>query len=377
MIGTRGLFGALGVERFLAEYWQKRPLLLRGSLPDFEDPLGIEDLLALAADPAMETRVVVEHGETPWELSLGPLTAERRAALPERDWTVLVQDVDKVHAGVARLLELVSFAPAWRVDDVMVSYAAPGGSVGPHVDQYDVFLVQGRGRRRWQIAEEFDPACIGGADLQVLERFAPEQDWTVGPGDVLYVPPGVAHYGRAVEACVTYSIGFRAPSTVDLLSLCADHALASDTTPRRFVDSSPEVRAERYLMTAEDVSALSHLAETGVAQHLQHALLAHLTTPKDDEPWTPGSTELEDPPSAALRLELGVSRVYIVGKSEILFSCHGAVWQLPLELHEAIRALCETRAEPETVRAGWRHAAWRRLVGQLLEAGLAARDVGR
>src|SRR5205814_7476806 len=141
-----------------------------------------------------------------------------RGRLPPSHWTVLVQGVDRHRPAVADLLEAFDFLPRWRVDDVMVSLAGPQGSVGPHVDGYDVFLLQGRGRRRWRIARRFDEEERPRLDLRVLRRFRAEAEWVLGPGDMLYLPPGVAHHGVALGECMTFSIGFRAPAPADLLA---------------------------------------------------------------------------------------------------------------------------------------------------------------
>src|SRR4029079_9979240 len=213
------LLGGLSPQAFLRRHWQKRPLLVRGAMPGFRDPVTPARLLALAARPDVESRLVRERGGGHrWELTPGPLSPALTRTLGPSHWTVLVQNVDAHLESVAGLIERFSFLPRWRVDDVMISLAAPQGSVGPHVDSYDVFLVQGRGRRHWRIAERFDRASLPGLDLRVLRTFRAEQEWVLGPGDMLYLPPGVAHHGVALEECLTYSIGLRAPSQYDLVA---------------------------------------------------------------------------------------------------------------------------------------------------------------
>ena len=192
---------------------------MRGALPGFRDPVTPARLLALAARPDVESRLVREKGGARrWELTPGPLPAGLTRTLGPSHWTVLVQNVDAHVGAVADLIERFDFLPRWRVDDVMISLAAPQGSVGPHVDSYDVFLLQGRGRRRWRVAERFAEDYRPGLDLRVLRGFRAEREWVLGPGDMLYLPPGVAHHGVALEECLTYSIGFRAPSEYDLVA---------------------------------------------------------------------------------------------------------------------------------------------------------------
>jgi 50S ribosomal protein L16 3-hydroxylase len=208
------MLGGMTKARFLREHWQKRPLLIRGALPSFRDPLTPEELAGLACEDGIESRIVREEGGgKPWEVTWGPQRESTFARLPDQGWTLLVQELNRHVPEAALLLERFAWLPNVRVDDVMVSYAEPGGSVGPHVDSYDVFLVQGRGKRRWMYGDEpvRDARFVPDLELRILERFEPAQDHVVEPGDLLYLPPGVAHHGVAVTPCTTYSVGFRAP----------------------------------------------------------------------------------------------------------------------------------------------------------------------
>jgi len=212
------LLGGLSPRAFLARYWQKQPLLVRGALPGFRDPLSRAQLFQLACDPGVESRLVIERGGArPWELVAGPQDPRRLGRLGARHWTLLVQEADRHAAELAELLERFHFVPRWRVDDVMVSFAAPRGGVGPHADSYDVFLIQGAGRRRWQIQRRPSAALRPGLELRILRGFRADAAWTLEPGDLLYLPPGVAHHGVALTDCFTYSIGFRAPTALDLV----------------------------------------------------------------------------------------------------------------------------------------------------------------
>ncbi|AKU94046.1 hypothetical protein AKJ09_00710 [Labilithrix luteola] len=207
------------VARFLREYWQKKPLLVRGAFPEFRDPISPDELAGLSCEEGVESRIVREKGGAhPWEVTWGPHPEERFGELPERGWTILVQELNRHLPEAALLLEPFSFIPNVRVDDVMVSYAAPGGSVGAHLDSYDVFLVQGMGKRRWQYHEKptKDVRLVPDLDLRILARFVPEADEVLSAGDMLYLPPGFAHYGVAVTECLTYSVGFRAPSAGEM-----------------------------------------------------------------------------------------------------------------------------------------------------------------
>jgi 50S ribosomal protein L16 3-hydroxylase len=195
----------------MRRYWQREPLLVRGAFPRFEDPLSVREVLALAASGDAQSRLVRRSGRR-WTLEHGPFSRARLKQLPRRGWTVLVQDTNHFSDRADRLLSRFDFIPHARIDDVMVSYAVPGGTVGPHVDSYDVFLLQGKGRRRWQVSRQRDRAYVAGLPLRILERFVPEEEWVLEPGDMLYLPPNVSHYGVAESECLTWSIGFRAPT---------------------------------------------------------------------------------------------------------------------------------------------------------------------
>ena len=201
----------------MRRHWQREPLLVRGAFPGFADPLSPAEVLALAGNPDAPSRLVVRRANR-WSVEHGPLAASRLRRLPPRAWTVLVQDTNHFSRAADALLARFDFIPHARIDDVMVSYAVPGGGVGPHVDSYDVFLVQGRGRRRWRISRQRDLAFVPGLDLKILRRFEPAQEWVLEAGDMLYLPPGVAHDGIAETACLTWSIGFRAPTDRELVA---------------------------------------------------------------------------------------------------------------------------------------------------------------
>lgn len=238
---------------FLRDYWQKHPLLVRGAFPAFEPPLQPEDLAGLACEELALSRIVVhDPRRDAWSVRNGPFAESDFAGLPKTHWTLLVQDVDKWDADVADLPGHFAFLPAWRIDDVMVSYAEDGGSVGAHVDQYDVFLLQGLGRRRWQVdsmriprnsphipvrasqpeAEEFRD----DTELKLLREFTPTHEWVLEPGDMLYLPPGMPHHGVALGACMTFSIGMRAPSQAELAGDFIDYLIESLPDDARYGD---------------------------------------------------------------------------------------------------------------------------------------------
>ncbi|MFP3873781.1 MAG: JmjC domain-containing protein [Thiohalophilus sp.] len=238
-MAKRTPLGQLSTADFLQNYWQQRPLLIRQAFPDYDPPLSADELAGLACEDDIESRLVLEKdGPVPWHLENGPFTPQRFAELPRSHWTLLVQDVDKYIPAAAELLQAFRFIPDWRVDDIMISYAVDQGSVGPHVDNYDVFLLQTSGRRRWQINTQASAAdnFIPDIALHILQRFEAEQEWLLEPGDMLYLPPGVAHHGIAEGECMTLSVGFRAPSYAQLIGSFADDYVEQQTSQRFYTD---------------------------------------------------------------------------------------------------------------------------------------------
>lgn len=209
------LLGGLSINDFLRDYWQKKPLLIRQAMPGFTGFLDPEQLKSLSCSADAQARLVTnKRGK--WHLHEGPFEAENYSALGKTKWTVLVQGVNHILPEAAELLKRFDFIPHTRLDDLMVSYAPPAGGVGPHFDSYDVFLLQGLGKRRWQISSQKDRTLVTGAPLRILQNFSPEQEWILEPGDMLYLPPHWAHNGIAEDDCMTYSIGFRTPSYQEL-----------------------------------------------------------------------------------------------------------------------------------------------------------------
>lgn len=247
-------------EAFLRDNWQKKPLLIRNPWAAWSNPLDPDELAGLACESGVESRLVTQ-APTGWNLEHGPLPESRFGRLGRQPWTLLVQAVDHHVPEVAALLEAFRFIPNWRVDDVMVSYAVDGGGVGAHFDQYDVFLVQGLGQRRWQIGGTCDSATelLPHDDLRLLANFEPLEEWVLEPGDILYVPPRVAHNGVAVgEDCMTYSVGFRAPSRSELLAQWTTHLLADLHDDDRYADPAL-VRQKNPGELTEEVLTRLHL----------------------------------------------------------------------------------------------------------------------
>ncbi|MWV14023.1 cupin domain-containing protein [Pseudomonas sp. R-28-1W-6] len=260
------LLGGLTAREFLRDYWQKKPLLIRQAIPDFESPISPDELAGLALEEEVESRLVIEHGERPWELRRGPFAEDAFGQLPEHDWTLLVQAVDQFVPEVAELLKQFNFLPSWRIDDVMISFAAPGGGVGPHYDNYDVFLLQAHGQRRWRIGQmcDADSALLEHSDLRILADFAQTDEWVLEPGDMLYLPPRLAHFGTAEDDCMTYSVGFRAPSAAEVLTHFTDFLAQFLPDEERYSDAGTAPTADPHQIQRDALDRLKAL----LAEHM-------------------------------------------------------------------------------------------------------------
>jgi 50S ribosomal protein L16 3-hydroxylase len=363
------LLGDVPVARFMREHWQRRPLLVRQALENFVAPVDRARLLDYARSPDAESRLI-ECTAGRWRVRHGPL-----ARLPARrtpGWTVLVQGLDLLDDGAHRLLQRFRFVPDARLDDLMASYATDGGGVGPHTDSYDVFLLQAFGRRRWRISRQRDLRLVDGAPLRVLSNFRPAAEYVLEPGDLLYLPPGVAHEGTAIGECITYSIGFRAPSYQELLEpMLADFAGRSDLRGR-YADPGLEPTRHPGALPDTMVRALhAHLtARRPQPGDVARFLLAFLSEPKaqvvfDRPPRVPSAAAFR---AAARQRGLTLDR-----RTRLLYHRHGvgingehvtAAAALPL-----LRQLADARIlAPNAVRRagadvldllrGWYAAGW-------------------
>ncbi|MAL98597.1 MAG: transcription factor [Alteromonadaceae bacterium] len=298
------ILGDISVEAFLRDYWQKKPLLIRQAIPDFQCPVEPDELAGLACEAEVESRLVIEsENGKPWQLHNGPFPESRFASLPPSHWTLLVQGLDHWVPAVADLLDEFRFIPNWRVDDVMASYAPVGGSVGPHFDDYDVFLLQAEGQRRWQIggACDFSTPRVEGTPLRIIANFEAESSFLLEPGDMLYLPPRIAHWGIAENDCMTLSVGFRSPSHEDILIGFSDHAAATLESGQRYMDPDLKRPENPGLIDAGVLDKLAgvirrHLDDPG---KLARWFGQSVTAPKDsgvvsapDEPYT--ATDLQE-----------------------------------------------------------------------------------
>jgi 50S ribosomal protein L16 3-hydroxylase len=344
------LLGGRPPAAFLRAHWQKEPLLVRGALPGFAGIVGRDALWRLARRDDATSRLVIDHrrGRDRWERHDGPF--DDLPALPETHWTLLVHGVERLVPGGWDLLRQFSFVPSARLDDLMVSYAADGGSVGPHDDDYDVFLLQGPGRRRWQIARGGDRATDPRAAIKVLAHFSPEDEWVLEPGDMLYLPPGCAHYGVAEGPCFTYSIGLIAPSTKDLVQsflgylggvLVIDHGLYRDPDlrPPRDPAELPQAMIEHATRALDGIRWDRQLVEDFLG--------AFLTRPRPRDRFTPQPGTQE---ALAKRLR-GRGRLVLAPASRALwrgdrFYLNGAAQRVPARARALLRTLARERSVP-------------------------------
>lgn len=298
---ANALLGGMSAADFMRRHWQREPLLIRQAAPEFEGRFSRARLLELATRDEVESRLVYQQGGR-WQVRSGPHEAQDLAALKRR-WTVLVQGANLFDPHAQALMERFRFIPDARLDDVMISYATDGAGVGAHFDSYDVFLLQTQGRRRWRVSRQRDLSLVEGAPLKILSRFEPDQEWLLEPGDMLYLPPHMAHEGVAVGESVTCSIGFKAPLGRELLSEFFYHLA------ERLADDDPPAGASRARLDARyadpEQGAVRHPAQlpalmlqsmqellTGISwkgTDIERFLGAYLSEPKANVFFTPPS----------------------------------------------------------------------------------------
>jgi len=348
------MFGDISIEVFLRDYWQKKPLLIRNAFPDFESPITPDELAGLACETDTARIVIEKGGKHAWEVRHGAFDDADFTNLPETHWTLLVNDTDQHLAELKAVMEPFRFIPDWRIDDLMISFAVEGGSVGPHVDEYDVFLIQAQGQRRWQITTQ--PAkpdnFLAGLDLRIMRDFEAEQEWIVNPGDMLYLPPNVPHYGVALNECMTYSVGFRAPSQAEMLENLVENLLEDPRLKQRFNDSERECQAHPGELTAGDMERLIDFVVDALPQDTQALQLwlgKYLSQPKVDnndtlEPSCLSKAELIKLINRRATFEKlpGIRFLYFINDDEICLFANGTLHRAAAEQLQFIQYLCNT-----------------------------------
>jgi len=289
-------------DEFLNKYWQKQPVVIRNAFENFVDPLDEHELAGLAQEHDVDSRIISRQKEK-WLVEQGPIEDFEQHCIGA--WSLLVQSVDQYSPTANNLLNAFNFIPKWRIEDLMVSFSHTNAGVGPHLDQYDVFIVQGKGSRRWQVGNIEKPenpyeTYIPHPRLKQIEMFSPIIDEILHPGDMIYIPPGFPHNGVALEPCMNYSIGFRAPSQKDLVTAIADYAQQHDRLTERFIDPDRKTTGNNYFLQANDISKFKNLIINLVdSADFDHFLGHFLTTTEnfDDD-------ELTDQPDSLTASEL-------------------------------------------------------------------------
>lgn len=341
-------------DEFLRTTWQQKPALLPQLVPNFKDLISPSELAGLACEELVESRLITEPKPGKWSVQHGPFIESDFTSLPEMHWTVLVQAVDQWLDEVAALRALFEFIPRWRIDDVMISYAADEGGVGPHFDHYDVFLLQGSGQRLWRTGGKVaaDVELDNQDGVGILRSFVAEQEFILNPGDALYIPPQYAHWGQSLGASTCYSIGFRAPALSEMLEGFSDALIADCLPSQRYIDAECTVPA--HPASIDPVSVAANFRK----------LSDRLNSPGQFERWfgcwvtRPKYPELREPPRSllnmkAMRKALAAGRHFkyssttrfaflapLTGNSILLFA-DGDVFELPRKYVDVIQQLCE------------------------------------
>lgn len=346
------LLGALSVEEFLRDYWQKKPLLIRGAIPDFSGLLSPQQAIELACTEDVQARLVIQR-KGQFELQQSPFEPQDFKGLSKTKWTVLVQGLNHHLSTATELLKQFDFIPHARLDDLMVSYAPTGGGVGPHFDAYDVFLLQGLGHRRWQISTQADQALIEGAPLRILKDFKIEQEWVLAPGDMLYLPPHCAHNGIAEDDCMTYSIGFRTPAYQELAEQFLVYLQDRICVEGMYADPELKTQAHPSEISAEMLDQV----ESAIKQvrwdkeDIANFLGCYLSEPKPHIFFDSPESELSQ---SKFKKQIKINGLELNLKSQML--CHagsifmnGEATQAPTENYSLLRELADHRKLPAPV----------------------------
>jgi 50S ribosomal protein L16 3-hydroxylase len=366
------LLGGISPEQFMQHYWQKKPLLTRAAVPGLSPLVARDALFALAANEAVESRLV-EQKKGVWTISHGPIGAQAHAgekkpvALPplkRKDWTLLVQGVDLHHDGVHDLLQQFRFVPDARLDDVMISYATQGGGVGPHFDSYDVFLLQASGRRRWRIGAQKDLSLRDDVPLKILANFKPTQEFDLGPGDMLYLPPRYAHDGVALDDdCQTYSIGFRAPSTEELARELMHRVADEIEDEALYTDKAQTATAQpgAIPMALGDFATQAVIKALADKTLMQQILGEYLTEPKDKVWFNAGKAPKK---WAAVKLDRASRMMY----DEKHVYLNGDSWKVAGKDAKLLHKLADARTL-SAIEVGAASAQLQSAIGQFIEQG--------
>ncbi len=341
------LLNQLTPAEFLAEYWQKKPLLIRQAIPNFQGLLTPNELAGLACEEEVQSRIV-QNIDGDWQLRHGPFDEDTLTSLPEKDWTLLVQSVNHHLPEAAELLSQFNFIPHARLDDLMISYAPIGGSVGAHLDSYDVFLLQGSGKRCWKISAQLDLALVDDVPLRLLKHFVAEQEWILEPGDMLYLPPNIAHHGISEDDdCMTYSIGFRSPKKQELIEGFLAHLQDTIQTDGLYEDADLSLQQHPAAIGDAMIEKVQTMLQTITWDKaiISDFLGRYLTEPNAGILFEASTDELSFEEIAQLLAE---QSLFLDLKSQLLFNqtnfyINGEPLIVPADIHEQVRELADKR----------------------------------
>ena len=355
-MSKRQLSTAFDSKEFLAQCWQKKPVLLSKFIPDFSDSLAPEELAGLACEELVESRLIMEHEPGKWQLRHGPFEESDFTQLPESNWTVLVQAVDQWVEDVADIKTLFNFLPSWRIDDIMISFAAQGGGVGPHYDYYDVFLLQGQGERNWKIGDrcDSDTELVRGEELSLLQNFEATKEFNLTVGDALYIPPRFPHWGTATSESLCYSIGFRAPSRAEMIEGFSDFIIKVQDPAQRYEDSDVEVELRSAEIKPELLDASYRQLTERLAQkqdfagwfgcYVSQPKYPELIQPLEDElSWEDFSALLSDGVQLTKNPSSRFAFMESSAKDCVLLFVDGAMVSFSMKQLSNIVAFCEAR----------------------------------
>jgi 50S ribosomal protein L16 3-hydroxylase len=340
------LLNNLSPSQFLSEYWQKKPLVIRQAIPNFKGLLSPNELAGLACEEDVQSRIVrLENNQ--WSVEHGPFDEAVFSSLPNKNWSLLVQSVNHHLPEATELLSTFNFIPHVRLDDLMVSYAPTGGSVGAHVDAYDVFLLQGSGKRRWKINTKPDLTLLKNAPLAILKHFEAEEEWLLESGDMLYLPPNVAHHGIADDdTCMTYSIGFRSPKTQELTHAFLEYL--QDTINVSGLYKDPDLTPQQHPaeISGNMIKKVGAMLETITwnTDSVADFLGRYMSEPKPDIFFEPNDPTLIDD----FNMLLAESVLHLDLQSQMLFSkdnfyINGESLKVPLIIVNCMQTLADTR----------------------------------
>lgn len=261
------VLGGLTAEEFFAEYWQKKPLFVKNAFKDFVDPMSPDEVAGLSCEEDVPSRFVFE--EQNWKLKCGPFSEKDFSNLPDKKWVLLLNDVEKFLPQMRVLSDPFKFIPEWRMDDLQVSYAVDEGTVGAHWDDYDVFLIQGMGKKHWKISYDAvsENDFVEGVPIRLIGKFNAHEEWIVEPGDLLYLPPRVGHFGVAIGECMTWSVGFRAPKHREMIHDFVEDLIQFTAEDARFTDPDLQSREFSSELNDDDIDRVMKVIEEGLSSN--------------------------------------------------------------------------------------------------------------